>query len=303
MHIKYRPKTWEQIIGNIAVKKALHSKKNSRPVLLYGTRGCGKTTIVHLLANQFGASEEEIKVINCIEHSGVDEMREELALLRRSSLFGEQKVLILDEVHGLSPKALNLFLVPLDGESKNRLPDNVLVLACTTEQDKLPKMMFERFLTYPVKPLTEEESLILLKYVTEKENIKLQKWKKALLVSKLEGNPRRLLVGLAKVKDCETEEEVSELLDVVSMDEDPDILELFKVYRSAGEDHRKKVLAKLLKTKSPSAIRVGMMNIISGYLMSNFNDGSSDVLHLYKYLQEAEGFPEKANIVYAIMRK
>ena len=309
MHIKYRPKNWDEVIGNKAVVKVLRSKNDSRPILFYGDRGCGKTTMAYIVANQFGADSEEVKIVDCVEHSGIEEMRDRLSSLRRSSLFSNKKVLILDEVHGLSPKALSLFLVPLDGEGNSRLPDNILVLACTSKPEKLPSEMFDRFLTFKVNSLSEEDSLKLINYVSEKENIKLQKWIKVLLINKLEGNPRRLLTGLVKVKNLETEEEVNEILDLVSIDEDPDILELFKLYGAGKFLSSKNSLADLLKSKSPSSIRVGLMNIISGYLISKFNDGDSNtprqerVLKLYKYLQEAEGFPEKANLIYAIMRK
>jgi len=41
VHIKYRPKTWEQIIGNIAVKKAMHfyEYRFESCLLLYTKKG------------------------------------------------------------------------------------------------------------------------------------------------------------------------------------------------------------------------------------------------------------------------
>jgi len=304
MHIKYRPKDWSGIIGNKTIVKVLSQKKDSRPVLLIGERGAGKTTIAHILARQFGAPLENVMVRNCVNESGIAEARELLTALKRSSLFGDKKVLILDEAHHLSSKALNNFLVPLDGEDSDRLPDNILVIACTTEPDKIPSVLLDRFLTFRVKNLTYEESLSLINFVSEKEEIKLTKWLKVLLIEKMEGNPRRLLTGLAKVRYCESEDEANELLELVKLDEDSDILDLFKIYRSGSMPGVKEALNKLLKDKTPSSVRVGLMNIISGYLISKWSKpDDTAVCDLYKRLKEAEGYPEKANLIYAVMRK
>ena len=56
MHLKHRPKNWQEFIGNTAIVKAV--KGIVAPILFIGERGWGKTTLAHLVAKDFGAVKE-----------------------------------------------------------------------------------------------------------------------------------------------------------------------------------------------------------------------------------------------------
>ena len=299
MHLKHRPKTFEEVVGNDHIKQVLKQWCENRtfnPIMFEGERGCAKTTLAHIVAKEFGAPDENITDLNCVHFSGVDNMRERMDSLHKSSLFGKYKVLILDEIHRLSAVTQQVLLKPLEA-----LPPNILIIACSTEPNSLISTLLDRFVRFRVSLLNFTESEYLLSSVLAKEGITFPKWKKALLLEESEGNPRRILTGLSKIININDEEEVKYLLDLNNIEENSDILKLLRVFNTVNSwEPVKNELKICLKTNSPNNIRVGLMNIISGSLMSNFPILKG--IKLYDNLIKAEVYPEKANLIMALYK-
>uniref|UniRef100_A0A6M3JLE7 Putative DNA polymerase n=1 Tax=viral metagenome TaxID=1070528 RepID=A0A6M3JLE7_9ZZZZ len=298
MHLKYRPKTLEQIVGNDEIKKVIPTLRLDRPILLEGMMGSGKTSIARILASMFGADEYNITEIDCEYFSKVDNMRLELDKLTKSSLFGKKKVLILDEIHGLSDKSLKVLLTPLEKES---LLKDVLIIGCTTEIKSMSEILLSRFTILRVRPLSVAESKQLLNYVCEQEGISLDKAFKQLLIEKSEGIPRILLKNINVVRGVDSIEEAKYLLELSSMGgSDPDALTLYKFLMSDLSWAKVKgVLSSILLKKSPSTIRIGLLNLISGRLVSDYfkeAEGQKLIL-LYENLERANQIPEKSSLI------
>ena len=108
---KYRPRRIEDVVGNPDAKKAfiawlnkwMKGSPSKKAALLYGPPGTGKTSLVHAAALQYG--------LELIEANASD-VRTERALRERifkatteTSLLGLRgKILLLDEVDGISPR-------------------------------------------------------------------------------------------------------------------------------------------------------------------------------------------------------
>ena len=165
---QYRPNKLDDVLGNKPVKKVITDmvKSTFSHILLEGYRGCGKTTLAYVIADLFGADRQNITKINCVYMSGVDEMRNRLDGLNKSSIFGRKKVIILDEIHGLSKQAQQVFLTPLEELNKDSL-----VIACTTTTEAVNPMLLDRFKRLRVQPLNDDDAITLIKRVCKVEKI------------------------------------------------------------------------------------------------------------------------------------
>uniref|UniRef100_A0A6M3KIG3 Putative DNA polymerase n=1 Tax=viral metagenome TaxID=1070528 RepID=A0A6M3KIG3_9ZZZZ len=305
LYLKYNLKSIEDLLGNKHIVNSLTQmflNSSYSHLLFEGELGCGKSTLAEVVARKYGADEYNIMTINCF-NEGVSDIRTVIdRFIYSSSIFGIRKALILDEIHGLSPQAQQILNKVLDDKN---LIDRVIVIICTTTIAKVYPALISRFQHYRVFPLSDEDSRILIDRVLENENIKLSKYAKHMIIEKCGGIPRNILTAIPKLVNIEEKQEIDLLLDLLSMDESGDNLDLFKAMFTRGTSWEiiKSKLEKLLKQKSPESIRVGLMNLISGKLMSRFIKGELEgwaLVEAYKVLKSAYGFPEKAGVVSGI---
>lgn len=102
---KYRPENFENLIGQEEASEKLKEfllnfPGKKRAILLNGKPGIGKTTIVHILAK---TSNSEIFELNASDLRNKKSMHEKLRpVLQQQSLFVKNKIILVDEVDGLS---------------------------------------------------------------------------------------------------------------------------------------------------------------------------------------------------------
>ena len=136
---KWRPRTFEQLVGQEHVRRALTNALDSGRIhhafLFTGTRGVGKTTIARIFAKSLncetGISSKPCGVCpTCVDIDGgrfvdllevdaasrtkVDDTRELLDNVQYSPARGRYKVYLIDEVHMLSTHSFNALLKTLD---------------------------------------------------------------------------------------------------------------------------------------------------------------------------------------------
>ena len=86
---KYRPKSLDEIIGNPQLIKNIRAYDWKKSILLYGPTGCGKTTLIRALA-----AEKDYELVYITEKN----LKDAKTLSQTGSLFGKQKLIIIDNV-------------------------------------------------------------------------------------------------------------------------------------------------------------------------------------------------------------
>ena len=161
---RYRPQTFEDLVGQGHVGKALAGAINSDRVghayLFTGARGVGKTSAARIFAKALNcekgpgpvpcnqcdicdaiSSGEDVDVleIDGASNRGIDEIRQlrQNAGVRPSR--ARSKIYIIDEVHMLTREAFNALLKTLEEP-----PGHVKFIFCTTEPSKIPITILSR---------------------------------------------------------------------------------------------------------------------------------------------------------------
>lgn len=141
--VKYRPKTFDEVVGQNVVKSILTNQIATGQIkgayLFEGPAGCGKTTSARLFAKAINGSEADVIEVNAASNNSVDDVRRITEGAKYQSLSSKYKVYILDECHLLSPSAWGALLKTLEEP-----PANTIFVLCTTDAQKIPQTIISR---------------------------------------------------------------------------------------------------------------------------------------------------------------
>ncbi len=194
LYRKYRPKTFDEVIGQEHIVRALKNQiKNdeiSHAYLFTGTRGTGKTSIAKIFARAINcmhpndaspcgkcevcqglldASNMDILEIDAASNNRVDEIRELRENVKYLPVVGKYKVYIIDEVHMLTDSAFNALLKTLEEP-----PAHVVFILATTEVQKLPATILSRCMRFDFKLVDNDKIVGLLAKIFDENGIKYE---------------------------------------------------------------------------------------------------------------------------------
>ena len=135
--VKYRPKKFEDVVGQSAtvriLQNQLQNKETKQAYLFIGSAGCGKTTCARIFANELNHGVGSPIELDAASHNSVDDIRELTKQAQMQSMAGEYKVFILDELHMLSGGAWAALLKLIEEP-----PAKTVFIGCTTNPEKIP---------------------------------------------------------------------------------------------------------------------------------------------------------------------
>lgn len=199
LYQKYRPTELSQIKGNqdtvAALKKYLEDKTKCPHVLLFcGSKGCGKTTLARIMANELGCVGSDLKEQNIANFRGIDTSREICQQAMYSPMEGKCRVWILDEFHRSTPDAQAALLKIFEDT-----PQHVYFFLCTTDPQKLLTTIKDRCTTFQMNPLSESQMKGLLRRILHEEQESIPDEVYEQIIQDSLGHPRAALQILDKV--------------------------------------------------------------------------------------------------------
>ena len=191
---KYRPQTFEDLVGQTHVartlKNAVAQNRLAHAYLFVGPRGVGKTSTARILAKSLNCVEGPTvtpcgKCDNCREiaagnsldvieidgasNNSVEDVRQLRENVRYAPAKGRYKIYLIDEVHMLSPAAFNALLKTLEEP-----PEHVKFIFATTEPQKVLPTILSRCQRFDLHRIPANLIAQHLQFIANKEKITLQ---------------------------------------------------------------------------------------------------------------------------------
>ncbi|MFW2564957.1 DNA polymerase III subunit gamma/tau [Aliarcobacter butzleri] len=214
--LKYRPKRFEDLIGQSTISQtlslALDSNRLSHAYLFSGLRGSGKTSTARIMAKALLCSQgptskpcdicDNCKSANASKHldiiemdaasnRGIDDIKDLIEHTKYKPSSARFKVFIIDEVHMLTTQAFNALLKTLEEP-----PGFVKFILATTDPLKLPATILSRTQHFRFNKIAQSDVVHHLSYILNKENIDFEQNALEILARSGQGSLRDTLTLL-----------------------------------------------------------------------------------------------------------
>ena len=257
---KYRPRTFEELIGQPHITKTLQNairmNKLYTALIFSGMKGVGKTSAARILAKAMNCEEgpapepcnkcsicteiTEDKSPDYIEidgasNNGIEEVRSLREKIKYKPFKNRFRMVVIDEVHMLSNSAWNALLKTIEEP-----PDHTYFIMATTDFHKIPSTIVSRCQHFEFKRIPVEIITSLLENIVIKEKIEISKYALYLVAKSAEGSLRdskKILDQAIAISDGKIED--SDVIDILGIIEEEIFIELTSAFLSHD---RKKII-------------------------------------------------------------
>ena len=211
---KYRPETFESLIGQDNIAKTLKNSilrgQLAHAYLFCGPRGVGKTSTARIFAKTINCAHPGpdlepcgecescisfkegrsycIHELDAASNNGVDDIKNLMDQVQIPPQTGRYSVYIIDEVHMLSAAAFNAFLKTLEEP-----PAHAVFILATTEKHKILPTILSRCQTYDFNRIGVPDIVRNLRSIADRENVRIDDESLHVIAHKADGAMRDAL--------------------------------------------------------------------------------------------------------------
>jgi len=190
---KYRPQVISDMVGNEESRAAIMEwftkwKKGTKPLLLIGPPGIGKTTIAYLVAKQFGYDMIGLNASDARSKSRINEIL--MPVLANVSVMGTPMIFVdeVDGIHGRSDFGGASALIDILKE-----PTVPIILAANSDTSDKMKSIKKAVKTIYFKRIPPRLLRVYLENVLKKQNAKLSPGSLIKVIGKSRGDIRSMI--------------------------------------------------------------------------------------------------------------
>lgn len=282
LYIAYRPRNFDEVIGNEDIINSLTSILNRdmadvpHAILLTGGSGMGKTTIGRIIADILGCPKKtrdgevngDFIEINAANNRGIETAREIIATMHYHPAMSKCRVWLIDECAASTRDFQQSMLKILEDS-----PEHCYFILCTTDPQKLLPTIRNRCSTFAVKSLPDNQTKRLLNNVLSEEETDIPDNVKDEIVEASEGCPRQALVMLDQIIDL-PEDQMLESVKGTSVD-GKEVRELCQAILKKQSWKKISGVLKGLKKEDPEKIRRAVLGYMSAVMLNDANAGES----------------------------
>jgi len=167
--VKYRPKVFEDVLGQSAVKIILKQQLESgtlpSAMLFCGPSGDGKTTTARIVANVLNKGKGLPIEMDAASHNGVEDAKDIIRMASSQAIDGAlYKVIIVDECHSLSNAAWQSLLKTIEEP-----PARAKFIFCTTDPQKIPATILSRVQRFQFQKVSTKDIISRLEAIIASE--------------------------------------------------------------------------------------------------------------------------------------
>lgn len=168
--VKYRPKTFEDVVEQNVIKAALQDQIDTGTIkncyLFCGASGTGKTTDARIFAQKLNGGNENIVELDAASNSGVENFKSLLETSRLKPIGTPFRIFIVDECHALSNASWQSALLSME----EPVPTSIFIY-CTTDPQKIPATITGgRVQRFDFQRISHGGIVNRLKYIIDCEN-------------------------------------------------------------------------------------------------------------------------------------
>ena len=190
---KYRPQKFMDLIGNEDARKFFVDwfekwKKGTKPLLLVGPPGIGKTTLANLAGKNFGYDTISLNASDVRNKKNIQEILE--PVLGNQTVLGKPMIFVdeVDGVHGRSDYGGVEALINILKE-----PTVPIILAANNDSSDKMKKIKKTVKTISLRPLPPRLLKFYLNMILEKENARINPGRLIKLILESNGDIRSML--------------------------------------------------------------------------------------------------------------